>query len=146
MKRSRDPRALLPLALCVGVAALGWLLTSIPAPHRGAAAGAEWSVPPLTPWRRDVAIRDGWEPLPAGPAPASGPDTPAQPLTRPDWRIVAIAIAGKERTAILRQGDNTQELRVGDQLPGGAVIRSIEPDRLIIELSGKRRALRMSPQ
>ena len=146
MKLAADPRVLLPLAACVGVAALGWLFTSMPATSRGTAAGAEWFVPPLTPWRKAVAMRDGWEPLPAGPTPSGVPGAPAQPLTRPDWRIVAIAIAGKERTAILRQGDNTQELRAGDQLPGGAVIRGIEPDRLIIELSGKRRALRMSPQ
>lgn len=146
MKLAPDPRLLLPLAACVGFAALGWLLTSIPAPQRGTAAGAEWSVPPLTAWRKEVTIRDGWEALPPGPTAAGGPAAPTQPLTRPDWRIVAVAITGKERTAILRQGDNTQELRVGDQLPGGAAIRGIEADRLIIELSGKRRALRMSPQ
>lgn len=147
--RRRITSWLLPSLVCLAAVAGGWLSTSLP-PRAAAADSAidwrlpQWKAPEVAQASRRLAERSIWEPQAA----ASGaPGGAAQPLTPPDWRIIAVAVTREERVAMLAVGsDRPQELRVGDRLPGGAIIRAIEPDRLTIELDGQRRLLRLAPQ
>ena len=121
--------------------------------------GTSQSLDGMVPWRlpsttsadahqasKILATRSIWEVVapPVGAA-AGAAAAPGRPLTPPDWRIIAAVVAGNDRIALIRiGGEPVYELRIGDKLPGGAVIRDIEADRLIIELNGKRRALKLS--
>jgi hypothetical protein len=144
--RRRAASALLPAAACLLAAAGGWLATALPPVAPGADSAVEWRLPALASAEAGkasqvLAGRNFWD---ASAAPAV-PTGPAQPLTPPDWRIMAAVVSGENRTALIRVGNETPyELRVGDKLPGGAIIRGIEVDRLTIELNGKRRILRLT--
>jgi hypothetical protein len=145
-KRRAAPVLLLLAAACLLAAAGGWLATALPEMPHGKEEAIEWKLPTLAAAdavraSQVLAGRNIWD-ASAAPGAATGP---AQPLTPPDWRIMAAVVAGKDRTALIRVGNEAPfELRVGDKLPGGAIIRGIEVDRLIIELNGKRRILRLS--
>jgi hypothetical protein len=145
--RRRVAAVLLPAVACLLAAVGGWLMTALPELPRGTDDAVEWRLPlPATPEAANasqvLAGRNIWDATAAAPGVPTGP---AQPLTPPDWRIMAAVIAGKDRSALIRVGSEPPyELRIGDKLPGGAIIRGIEADRLIIELNGKRRILRLS--
>jgi len=140
---------LMPALVCLAAAAVGWLSTRLPQRGSGVDTTADWKLlqwksPDVEAAARRLAERSIWDPQAA-----AGAATPAasKPLTPPDWRIVAVAVSKEERVAMLSVGgERPQELRVGDQLPGGAIIRGIETDRLLIELNGERRLLRLAPQ
>ncbi|MDT9001253.1 type II secretion system protein N [Paucibacter sp. APW11] len=75
---------------------------------------------------------------PAGVVAAVAPEE--KPLTPPDWRISGtFAQAGQLVALLSTTGQPDRQLRVGDQLPGGAKILAISPDRISILLGGKRR-------
>lgn len=56
-------------------------------------------------------------------------DTTSRPkIEEPKWRVSAILIGGGQRAAIV----NDVLLRVGDTLPGGAKLTSVEQDRVVL--------------
>lgn len=136
---------------CLLVASAAWMLTSVPElpPERDHDA---WRLPALP----GAAAKESWAALAerniwgATETPAQGAATqavPARPLTPPDWRILAAVVTAKERVVVVRIGaEYPQELRIGDALPGGAIIREIEPDRLVVQIDGRRRILRVPPR
>jgi hypothetical protein len=138
-------------AACGLAAAAGWVATEPPVLSSSAGGATQWR-PPTMPNASNadavqaskmLASRSIWG---AAAPPPGAPAGPTRPLTPPDWRILATVVAGKDRTALIRIGtEPAYELRIGDKLPGGAVVRDIGADRLIIELDGKRRALRLPP-
>lgn len=144
-KRRAAP-LLLAAAACLVAATGGWLATALPRARLDTDDVVEWRLPSLTTVEAARASRvlaggNIWDATAASGAPAG----PTQPLTPPDWRIMAAVVAGNDRLALIRVGNEPPyELRVGDRLPGGAIIRGIEADRLTIELNGKRRILRLS--
>lgn len=63
------------------------------------------------------------------------PPPPEVTITRPPLRLMGTVIGGtNNRWAVLADG---RHVRLGDRLRSGAVVISIEPDRLEIELGGK---------
>jgi hypothetical protein len=141
-------RLALPAALCLLVAGVAYVVTEIPAPRAENGSDDSWRLPQRIEWKGTeeaaaLAQRIVWEGQPA-PAAAAGP---GKPRTPPDWRIVATVVTRERPVAVIRVGNDTPyELGVGDALPGGAIIRAIEADRLQIELNGKRRYLSMPPR
>ena len=145
-----DPLAWLPLAAGLLAALAGALLATVP-PRAAAEATSGWTVPRWQPESTSAAasaMRErglmGSAAAPTLPPElaAMSPAAPVVELTAPDWRVVAVAIRGAERVAIIQTGaQQPAELREGDKLPGGALIRRIEPDRLLLMIDGKRRAL-----
>jgi general secretion pathway protein C len=71
--------------------------------------------------------------------PANAPDTT---LALTLHGIVAGKRAADSRALIVANGDE-QPYAIGAQLPGGAVIRSIYPDRVLLERDGRVEALRL---
>lgn len=144
--KRRAPAIVLPASACLLAGVAGWLTTGLPISPSNTDATAQWRLPTTSSAdaaeaSKALAARSMWG------AAAPPPGTPAgasRPLTPPDWRIIATAVAGNDRTALIRVGtEPAYELHIGDTLPGGAVVRGIEVDRLIVELHGKRRALKL---
>ncbi len=72
----------------------------------------------------------------------------AQPSdTEPEWRFIGAMVRGQERYVIIKK-DNLPEqtLVVGDTLPGGSKILTIESDRLCLLINGQKRSLYIYPQ
>jgi hypothetical protein len=127
--------------VCAIAFATGWALSPA-APMiaaDGPAASDDWSLPPIAvDGIPDIIprLRDSAE---VGAPPAAEAAKSAAPLTPPDWRIVAVTIAGDEKVVFLRTGkERPVELKIGDALPGGARIVDIAADHLIIALDGRR--------
>lgn len=126
---------------------LGWVFTDTTPVSRDN-RGDVWKLPTLPgadagDASKVLAERNIWG---AAPAPAQAAAGPSAPLTPPDWRILATAVSGADRIVLIRIGtEPPQELRSGDKLPGGAIIRAVQSDRLVIQLDGKRRILRIPP-
>jgi hypothetical protein len=88
-------------------------------------------------------------PLPGVPlAAAPGVATPAQP----QWRIGAIVTAETSRYLVLlvrkpgEATDRTEIRHVGESLPDGGVIDTVEADRLTVQLQGAVRTIKMFAQ
>lgn len=63
-------------------------------------------------------------------------------LNDPDWRILGIVKAGKERFVLVKvDGQPERRLTVDDKLPGGSVILGIGDDSLCVLVNGARRKL-----
>jgi hypothetical protein len=87
------------------------------------------------PWGRAKA--------PIGAAGVQAGDEPP-PLTPPDWRILAVVAGESDRFVSVQQGKQPPvELRVGQRLPDGSVIRRIEADALYLVVRGNQRILRV---
>jgi hypothetical protein len=66
-----------------------------------------------------------------------------KPLTAPNWHIVGVVSVGKETYATVAvDGQQDQQLKAGDKLPGGIKIVNMTADRVCILLNGKKRVLR----
>jgi hypothetical protein len=145
--RARGVRIAGAAVLCALAGWLGWVFTDV-APASRDNRGDVWKLPTLPGTdagdaAKVLAERNIWG---AAPAPAQAAAGPAAPLTPPDWRILATAVSGADRVVLIRIGtEPPQELRVGDKLPGGAIIRAVQSDRLVLQLDGKRRILRIPP-
>lgn len=64
------------------------------------------------------------------------------PLTAPNWRIGGVVAAQQDNIVLLAvEGMPVRQLRVGDDLPGGAKLLGIAADRICIRLNGKKRIL-----
>jgi hypothetical protein len=64
-------------------------------------------------------------------------------LTPPNWRISGILSVGAEHYALLTVEDQPiQQIKTGENLPGGAKILNITTDRICILLNGKKRVLK----
>ena len=76
--------------------------------------------------------------------PPSAAVAASEPLTKPNWRIMAVVQQGSIKKAILvfdNQLNAPTELKVGDKLPGGYPIVAIDPDYLTIRMHGHNRVL-----
>ena len=67
-------------------------------------------------------------------------------LTPPNWRVIGVFRRGDASQVVVRSADSPtpQLLSVGDALPGGSRILTIDEGFLAIELNGKRRVLRIN--
>ena len=143
---ARYGRFLLVPAAALALASLAGALFAPLAPPRAPASTTAWTAPalaapPLASYAKTLAERGQWgaAELPPGAPTAKGPEAP---LTRPDWKIVALASSGSTRVAMLQSGSNPPiEIDVGDRLPGGAIVKGIEPGGLQLLIDGKRRVL-----
>lgn len=127
------------------------------------AVAAAWTMlhPPLLPTTRSQRVQDDEWQLPV----LSKPDRQAlvnsidqdqlwganglpavldeKPLTAPNWRITGILSMGPEHYALLAvEGQPIQQLKTGENLPGGAKLLNITADRICIMLNGKKRVLK----
>jgi hypothetical protein len=67
----------------------------------------------------------------------------AKPLTAPNWRIAGVVSAGADSYALLVvDGQPPQQVKIGEELPGGVKVVSMTADRVCILLNGKKRMLR----
>lgn len=146
---SRALRLALLLSLCLFVAGLAYTVTDIAPPPVENGGGEAWRLPERVEWAgaqdaAALATRMMWE---GQASPAAAAVEPGKLRTPADWRIVATVVTRERPVAVIRVGNDTPyELSVGDALPGGAIIRAIEADRLQIELGGKLRYLSMPPR
>lgn len=75
--------------------------------------------------------------------PAANANAPETTLALTLRGIVAANRDHQESRAIIAAGGNEQNYGVGAQLPGGAVIQAIYPDRVLLSLNGRLEALRL---
>jgi hypothetical protein len=127
VQRWLTPTRWLPVVVfCLIVGAGGWVFTTIE-PAADDARADVWKLPILPGAEtaspdKAAALRSIWGTV----ATAAKAEGPTAPLTPPDWRILATAVSGTERVAMIRVGTEApQELRVGDSLPGGAIIQGV---------------------
>ena len=127
-----------------GMAALAWLV--VPAPvvvGPVLLAEGQWKVPvrPVINAKETIATLSSaslWGKL----------ADVAQPSdSEPEWRFIGAMVRGEERYVIIKK-DNLPEqtLVVGDTLPGGSKILSVESDRLCLLINGQKRNLFIYPQ
>lgn len=116
-------------------------LPALPQAHLLDGAANQWQLPEMV--QADPAqqieqliSRNLWkEPVTGG--------TPAEeqkPLTTPDWRIVAVVKSGGVNQLVLSFKDNPsnlQNLKVGEQLPGGIPILRIEQNWVVVAIGKK---------
>jgi hypothetical protein len=66
-----------------------------------------------------------------------------KPLTAPNWHIAGVVSIGLERYAMLAiDGQPLQQIKTGENLPGGIKIVNMTADRVCILLNGKKRVLK----
>lgn len=143
----RTIAALILFALIVTVA---WLVThpvALPEPRTLRVQEDEWhlpdrSKPNMAALAATIEQDKLWGSVAAIPgAPVAPVDE--KPLTAPNWRIVGVVSAGKERYAMLAVDDQPiQQVKAGDTLPGGIKIVNMTADRVCILLNGKKRVLK----
>ena len=78
--------------------------------------------------------------MPTGNTEVNAPETTLNLTLR---GIVAATPDTKESLAIITANGNGQMYAVGAQLPGGAVLQSIYPDRVLLSLNGRMQTLRL---
>ena len=71
-----------------------------------------------------------------------------QPSERePEWRFIGTLIRGQDRKVIIMKDNQPEQtLAVGDSLPGGSKIISIDSERLCLLINGQKRSLYIYPQ
>jgi hypothetical protein len=129
--------------LLVALAIIGavlWIIAPGPAVQERPSQPIEtWHLPPASNVSAVAAIEslaksNLWGKLPDAASAVS--------LNDPDWRILGIVQAGKERFVLIRvEGQPERRLAVHDKLPGGSEILGIADDSLCIFVNGVRRKL-----
>lgn len=133
----------------VVVVALAWMGSDTPTDT----AAADVAAPGLVPLPALPASATGraaelallsestlWGPRSARPAAAgaSGAASAAE-AAAPSWRLSGVYASGEQRVLVLhfeQQAKPSQQLRVGDRLPDGSLLRAIEPDRVLVQPRG----------
>jgi hypothetical protein len=146
-------RLAVPLLLIWFIAgALFWAIAPRPPePEKASAQLADWTPPeldlsdPERAWT-DLRVRQIWGAPPPPPGVDQKPEEP-QPLTRPDWRILAAIAAGGEQYVVVRIGEEPPvNVKTGEHLPDGSLLARVEPDRLYLVFRGRKRVLRIYPE
>jgi membrane-associated protease RseP (regulator of RpoE activity) len=143
----RRPAGLAALALALaGLAAWPWLVpTAVPARPQamaGTAASAA-ALAPLPPVAAFAAMVE--RPLFAPsrrPEARAAAAAAAGPALASRYRLLGLVGVGAARKALLAEGARRFEVKEGDALAGGKVVR-IEQDRLVLSLPGGEVALRL---
>lgn len=129
----------------IGAGVLQWMLVPAPVlPPPGRVADAAWQLPAAQKPQPQEAL----EVLQNAGLWGKVTETEAQkPLTDPPWRLVGVITGGPERyVLIMIEGQPQQQLKVGDSVPGGSRILSIEDASLCLLVNGKKRKLDIYPQ
>ncbi|MBK1691685.1 type II secretion system protein GspC, partial [Ectothiorhodospira mobilis] len=144
--------ALLVVLLGISLAQLTW---RIPAPLAGVplADTEAMDVPPVTPGAREGARLETVAGLHLfGRAPREGAAR-AVPVEAPETRlrlelkgVVALQTPDGGAALIAGEGEDERHYRVGDDLPGGATLEQILPDRVILSRDGRFEMLRLPRQ
>jgi len=131
----------LTVLLAHGLASLTWSLLpepDQPAPPPPQVAVAQAARPD---YNRIAALHlFGQAKVQAGPAPVDAPDTRLNLTLR---GILFNPTASFARAIIAAPGREDQQFRVGDQVPGGATINQILPDRVMLLHNGRHETLRL---
>lgn len=142
--------ALLVVVLAYNLAQLTWLLLPVPEPGDEVAplqSSPPAKMPNVAAKRVDLARLH----LFGAPAPVSKGTTRLTAAEAPDTRlrlilrgVVAATEAGMARAIIAEPGGEEKYYAVEDKLPGGAVLKEIAPDRVILETrAGRLETLRL---
>lgn len=131
-----------PLAACGIAGALGWALApgSAPATAPVVAAAAAWALPelPRRPNLTQAAGELALSPLWGRAVGAGQPGTAsAAPTADPRWRVAGTFSRGSSSHALIVYFDPAKpplQVKVGDKLPSGHVVTSIEPTAVCIQI------------
>jgi|GEM_PF-1865327 len=130
--------------LAGSITGLIWLMVPGPAPLR---------VLPLaeTPWILPVQpvsnTKDALLTLSSATLWGKLADTVQPSDSEPEWRFVGTMLRGQDRSVIIKKDNQLEQtLVVGDSLPGGSKIISIDSDRLCLLINGQKRSLYIYPQ
>ncbi len=133
------------LALMIaGIVAVAWLTVPAPVAVRPVQLAEEpWKVPVQPVFNaKDVLATLNSASLWGKLADLAQPDD-----SEPEWRFVGAIARGQERQVIIKKGNQAEQvLVIGDSLPGGSKILSIENDRLCLLINGQKRSLYIYPQ
>jgi hypothetical protein len=70
-----------------------------------------------------------------------------EPVVDPAWRFLAVMVSGSEKYVVIAVDKQpNRQLKVGDQLPGGAKIHEIRQGSVCVIVNGKKRLLPIYPQ
>ena len=70
-----------------------------------------------------------------------------EPKIDPAWRFLAVMVNGSEKYVVIDvDKEPNRQLRIGDQLPGGAKIHEISQGSVCVIVNGKKRSLPIYPQ
>jgi general secretion pathway protein C len=138
---------LLVLLIAHALAQLTWIVLT-PAPTPSAVSANQASAPPPPPapdhGRRIAAVHLFGEP----PAAAPAQDPIAAPETKLNLTLRGVFATGDaDGVAIIARGSGKSELfTVGDAIPGGATLKDVLADRVILERNKQLETLRMPEQ
>ena len=122
-----------------GIAIAVWFLVPNPAPIRPTQALN-------VPWKIQVPTRSNSTQLMAALSSANLwgklADFSQPSEIEPEWRFIGAMSRGRESHVIIKKDNLTEQvLVVGDSLPGGSKILSIDGDRLCLLINGQKRSL-----
>ena len=136
----RHPLFILALSM-IGISGLQWTVIPMPTPTPPTRLAEEtWKIPnPLI----SVDVKESLAMLSSASLWGKQADVAlAAPLSDPEWRFLAAIVRGQERHVIIKIDDQPEQtLAIGDTLPGGSQILSIESDRLCLLINGQKRSL-----
>lgn len=125
------------------VAGVSWWLAPAPQPAPQPASKPQdeadaWTLPAITPQKPEkfvASINDAnlWGAVEAA---------KQGPLNEPEWRFAGVTVNGSEKFVMVSvENQPLQLLKIGDPLPGGARILSVNDDHLCLSINGKSRKL-----
>lgn len=132
-------RSIALLLLVSGIASVAWLIVPTPRAVRPPPTPeAPWKLPVQPAFNAETVLAtlnnaSLWGKL---------TDITQSSDIEPEWRFIGSITRGDERQVIIKK-DNLPEqtLVVGDALPGGSKILSIEDDRICLLINGQKRSL-----
>ena len=135
---------LLLLVLAQGIATLMWRVATPPPAITSAPPRAAYAVTPqaaISGGEVSTATRQ----LFGEPAMSAGAPITDAPETKLDLKLIGVFATGDSSSlAIIASGRRPESLyAIGDALPGGAILRAVYADRVILERNGALEALRL---